>query len=228
MKKYGADNFELCTLEECSDEEVNDREIYWIEQYQSFKYGYNATLGGDGKHYLDYDLICATYKQSQNCSEVAKRLGISPDSVSKVLKNRNIQIKTASQISRENASKVVNMFDKKGNYLKTFSSLQDAGAYIKESQNKDCPIRGISVHIRQVANGKRQTAYGYKWSWGDKFQPYEETTSLKEPSLFRQLLVKISSLSNGSVVQLVRTRACHARGQGFKSPRSRQSNGQVA
>ena len=31
---------------------LNEREKYWIEYYGSFKNGYNATLGGDGKAYI--------------------------------------------------------------------------------------------------------------------------------------------------------------------------------
>jgi hypothetical protein len=61
MNKYGIDKFKIEQIEECDDSIVNEREIYWIEYYQSFKYGYNATKGGDGKLYLDYDLICETY-----------------------------------------------------------------------------------------------------------------------------------------------------------------------
>ena len=49
MKKYGIEHFHIQCLEET--ENPNEREIYWIEQKQSFKYGYNATLGGDGRRY---------------------------------------------------------------------------------------------------------------------------------------------------------------------------------
>lgn len=54
MKKYGVENFQVETLEECLNEQASERECYWIEQLQSFKYGYNATKGGDGKSYIDY------------------------------------------------------------------------------------------------------------------------------------------------------------------------------
>ena len=54
MKKYGAENFVIEQLEECSSEIVNDREKYWIEFLGSYKYCYNATLGGDGAQYADY------------------------------------------------------------------------------------------------------------------------------------------------------------------------------
>ena len=41
IRKYGIDNFDFQILEECSIEELNDREIYWIEKYDSYYKGYN-------------------------------------------------------------------------------------------------------------------------------------------------------------------------------------------
>jgi group I intron endonuclease len=83
MRKYGIEHFHISLLEETDNPE--ERECYWIEKLSSFKYGYNATIGGDGKKYLDYDLILKTYSKINNCNEVAKILNISSDSVRKVL-----------------------------------------------------------------------------------------------------------------------------------------------
>ena len=90
MRKYGIENFKIEEIEECSDVIVNEREIYWIEKLQTFKNGYNATIGGDGKHYLDYDLICETYLEVKNLKETAKICGCCTDSVSNILKERGI------------------------------------------------------------------------------------------------------------------------------------------
>lgn len=165
MNKYGIENFQVSTVEECNDSIVNEREAYWIEKYQSFKYGYNATFGGDGKHYLDYDLICAIYKELQNASEVARQLNISPDSVLKVIKERNFEVLSSSDIVKKTYGKQINMYSKNGEYIKTFSTLNDAAKYIMVEQNKVGDHRGLVTHIRAVANGKRNTAYGYKWQW---------------------------------------------------------------
>ena len=45
-KKYGADAFEWVILEECDIEKLDDREIFWIAQKDSFNNGYNLTAGG--------------------------------------------------------------------------------------------------------------------------------------------------------------------------------------
>ena len=49
-QKYGPDAFEWVILEECSPEVLDEREKYWISQKDSYKNGYNRTLGGGGIH----------------------------------------------------------------------------------------------------------------------------------------------------------------------------------
>lgn len=46
MREYGIDNFAFEILEECNTDMLNQREIYWIEYYDSFFNGYNQSLGG--------------------------------------------------------------------------------------------------------------------------------------------------------------------------------------
>lgn len=45
---YGEDNFEILILERCKKDLLNQKEIFWIEFYDSFNNGYNKTKGGDG------------------------------------------------------------------------------------------------------------------------------------------------------------------------------------
>ena len=45
IKKYGWENFDKELLEQCSIDELNNREIYYIARY---KPEYNLTIGGDG------------------------------------------------------------------------------------------------------------------------------------------------------------------------------------
>lgn len=46
--KYGENNFEFVIIEECDLDIINEREIYWIEFYDSLNSGYNLCEGGDG------------------------------------------------------------------------------------------------------------------------------------------------------------------------------------
>lgn len=47
FRKYGVKNFSFEIIEECSEELLNEREIYWIAYYNTYNDGYNDTLGGD-------------------------------------------------------------------------------------------------------------------------------------------------------------------------------------
>lgn len=46
IHKYGKDKFHIYLIEECPIENLNDREKYWINYYNSYNEGYNLTLGG--------------------------------------------------------------------------------------------------------------------------------------------------------------------------------------
>ena len=164
IRKYGIENFSIELLEET--DQPNERECYWIEQKQSFKYGYNATLGGDGKKYLDYDLIYSTYEVLENAKETARRLGVSVDSVYTVVKQKR-KLKPSSEISKEKNSKPVKMFDKKTlEFIQSFSSLTSASQYLIENNyTNSTNIKGIGTHIRECANGKRKSAYDFVWEW---------------------------------------------------------------
>nr|DAU78890.1 MAG TPA: intron associated endonuclease [Caudoviricetes sp.] len=48
FRKYGVDNFDFSIIEQCSEEALNDREIYWVSYYDTYYHGYNETPGGDG------------------------------------------------------------------------------------------------------------------------------------------------------------------------------------
>ena len=83
MRKYGVEHFHIELLEETDNPE--EREKYWIEQKHSYENGYNATKGGDGKSYLDYDLIVSTYQRLQNIAKTAKELECDSGHISKIL-----------------------------------------------------------------------------------------------------------------------------------------------
>jgi len=47
--KHGYDGFEWFVLEECDEAQLDNREQFWIAKKDSFKNGYNMTLGGGGR-----------------------------------------------------------------------------------------------------------------------------------------------------------------------------------
>lgn len=47
IQKYGKENFSFEIIEECTIEQLNQRETYWINHFNSIENGYNCSIGGD-------------------------------------------------------------------------------------------------------------------------------------------------------------------------------------
>lgn len=160
IKKYGADNFIIEQLEEVPNDEIAcKREIFWIEYYGSFKNGYNATKGGDGRQYADYDLILALFNEGKTGKEICQITGYDHKTVTLALEQKGIS--AAERKVRGNTQrKAVLMLDKNTlEILKSFSSLAEAGRFLNKPRG--------SISISEVCRGKQQTAYGYKWKFAD-------------------------------------------------------------
>lgn len=50
LKKYGVENFSFEVLEECPVDKLDEKEIYWIDKLDTYKSGYNMTVGGGGNN----------------------------------------------------------------------------------------------------------------------------------------------------------------------------------
>lgn len=46
LRKYGLENFVISIIELCSIEELDKKEIYYIDLYDTYHHGYNSTPGG--------------------------------------------------------------------------------------------------------------------------------------------------------------------------------------
>lgn len=168
IKKYGKENFSIELVEKIENEEIlEEREKFWIEHFNSYKNGYNATIGGDGKKYLNHDLIISYYKELQNAVDVALKLNISQDYVLQILKENQIETLSSRQASKNKLGKKIKMFDLNGNFEEIFDSLRDAARYIILQNSLDLSknLNGIKSHIGDCAKGKRKTAYKHKWEF---------------------------------------------------------------
>lgn len=164
MNKYGVENFTIEEIEECDHVNLNEREKYWIQHFNSYRNGYNATIGGDGTPYVDYDLVIQTYLRVKNQAETAKILNISLGTVTYILDANQIRRRSSREIITEKYSKVVYMYSLDGMFLNSFESVTAAASAIAPTHSQKT-IDGILSHIVHVCNGQRKSAYGYKWSY---------------------------------------------------------------
>lgn len=161
MNKYGCDNFHIELVEECPIESLSEREIYWIDFYNSYKNGYNATLGGDGKQLYDYDAIVKGFLSGKLVHELAQEFECCVDAISAALHLANIDTKTNSI---KKSQKGLIMKDWRGNVIQNFNSRKEAVEWLRvNGHTQSNNIDNITATIGRAANGKRKSAYGFYW-----------------------------------------------------------------
>ena len=93
IQKYGINNFVIDVLEECSKDELDQKEKYWIQKYNSyFGDGYNATIGGDGSSHpvkLSHEELLKIIDLLQNSEETFAEIGEKFDVSSTTISNIN-------------------------------------------------------------------------------------------------------------------------------------------
>lgn len=161
MNKYGIESFKVETIEQCNETIVNERETYWIDKLDSFHNGYNATTGGDGKRYVDYEMLYQKWIEGKNEKEIQELTGHDTQSIRIALKEHGVTEKEIKERANSRMYKPVAMINKDtGEVLKTFSCVREAIIAVGKPSN-------YGSHICDVCKGKRKTAYGYKWKYID-------------------------------------------------------------
>lgn len=163
MKKYGIQNFIIEEVEEIADVELLDeRERYWIEYYGSFENGYNATKGGDGKYYADYELVYNLYiKENLTYEKIHEITNYDMKTIQTALNIYNISKEEIEKNRIKKTSKPVLQIDKNTDeIINIFPSCSEAYRQVTHSIGKTG-----SSSISAVCKGKRKTAHGYKWKY---------------------------------------------------------------
>lgn len=97
IQKYGKDNFTIEILEECDVSELNEKEIFYIAKYDTFKNGYNLTIGGDGNKRLllddKYDEIKELYLSGFSSNKIATLYKVDKSTIVKILIGLGVKIR---------------------------------------------------------------------------------------------------------------------------------------
>lgn len=167
MRKYGIEHFTISLIEECSDEEASQKEIYWIKYYEGYEKGYNATLGGDGTPFIDPKEILRLWTEGKSLQEIAKVTNHDKGWISALLKDQGVKSSELINRGRAALEKKVYMLDKEtGEQLNCFESTRAAARFlIQEKSLNPKSESGYSSHISEVCRGIRKSTLGYKWSY---------------------------------------------------------------
>lgn len=104
MNKYGKENFYIELLEDnIPTELLNQKEIDYIEQYDSYNNGYNSTKGGDGRvinNEYDIEAIVKAYLDGISTKELSNLYEVHPATIRRVIKTQ-IEIGKKSRIDED-------------------------------------------------------------------------------------------------------------------------------
>ena len=179
IRKYGLENFVYCVLEEnVLRENLNMREMGWIEYYDSFYCGYNMTAGGN------QTIFSEEFKEKMSeankgripwnkgkhgiySEETLKKLSESLKGKPGYWTNKHLSEETKKKLSESLKGKPswqkgkpsynrkpVSKYDLNENFIKKYNCITDA---LKEN-----PKAG---HIGEVCNGYRKQTGGFIWKY---------------------------------------------------------------
>lgn len=170
FRKYGIDNFIIEELEECSLNELSEKETFWIQNENSYNNGYNATLGGEGSRLFDYNQVWKYWELGLSVKEIANKLGrTNTDQIRKILKEVfNISSNEIIERFPQSYSKKIQCYTKNQEFVADFNSISAASKWIQENNYSSSNLNGIAAHIGQCCNGKRKSAYNFIWKIKEK------------------------------------------------------------
>lgn len=158
--KYGKDAFEWSILEEnISDKDIDAREKYWIKQYNSYKKGYNGTIGGQngGRNPLDK-------WRKENPEKFKEIYSANLEQAHKWWRDRPEEHLEQILRIQKNAMKVVCKKVKCIELDLVFDSLTDAERWSKSDKNPNGKT-AMHQHISKVCKKQRHTTGGYHWEY---------------------------------------------------------------
>lgn len=159
FRKYGLDNFSFDIIEIVPKEKLNEREIYWINYYNSYKNGYNETLGGEGGPGLKEELNPRALLDKQDVIDIRQSIlnGKMPSEV---------YPKYASKISLRGFQHIwrgetwENILPEAINYTKSQEYISKIRSFASKSKNKD--IKNQILERKKNGEKRLQVFEDYK------------------------------------------------------------------
>jgi group I intron endonuclease len=176
LKKYGPKNHIFEIIEECSLEQLNERERYWQEYYNVVgENGLNCrfTKTNDRSGFCSQETKQKMSKSQTNriiTEEHRKNIGKAliggkrsqetKQKMSQSLKGKKVSEETKQKMSQsqklwKRKTKQVIQYDTHLNIIQAFSSVKEAAEFFKVHES----------NIRDAVNGRSKTSNGYVWKY---------------------------------------------------------------
>ena len=179
IKKYWIDAFEVSVIEECETlEELNEREIYWIDKFNCKRpKGYNICIGG--KNGSPGHILSPESRKKISQSKKGKKNPISDETRRKMIQSRKannkpVSVETRAKISASRKGKKCSSETRAtmsaGRKNKRAVICLETGE-IFESIAAAAKLANVaSCTISSAVNGRTTGAGGYHWRFADIVQ----------------------------------------------------------
>ena len=136
MRKYGLDNFAFSIIEECSEDELDERECYWIKKYGSFgAKGYNQTAGGSGKPRVLPSEVCKLFNEGWTIQELCDYYEVKSITIKNILHPLGLGYLTQDEKNQlQPTCRAVEQYDLEGNYIHTYYSAHNAAKAVSSTR----------------------------------------------------------------------------------------------
>ena len=109
IRKYGIENFKFEIIEECQEDELDEREMHWIAHYDSFNNGYNSTIGGAGALHVNRDEFKEYFIQNNpSVKEIAEHFNIDRSVAGRIMKD--LGLKALYYVSKEKEKQICEFY----------------------------------------------------------------------------------------------------------------------
>lgn len=206
MKKYGVDAFIVEELEQCDNDLLNEREIYWIAHYDTVRNGYNISCGGGNLPHsitpvAQFDMDGNYIKTFPSVAEAAEEVNSLPQGIYSACdgyyaSRRGYQWRylsdaekcgmKLSKVKQQPLIRPVHQYTMDGDYVASYNSISEAMYQFG--------ARGTGG-IRSVCTGRNRHSHGYRWS----YEKVEKLGSIEDDKGLRPV---VQMDTNGNVIKV--------------------------
>lgn len=185
IQKYGIENFSFEVIEECKEEELDLKEQYYINYYDSYNNGYNMTLGGQNNKDFFSEKIFKLWDEGKNISEISSILNLSRGTIHKRLKDyinysvsesksRGGRLHYKVQLDKNTLPdhmkpKHIYQYDIWGNQIRCWDSASQISSILKIDKSL----------IGKAIRGEYLQAGGYQWKIEENAEDISNSINLK-------------------------------------------------
>lgn len=206
IRKYGEEEYELIILESnLKKDELDEREKYWINKYNTYWNGYNQTLGGNSfsskpiftEEKID-QVISMLQQEEYSYKDIISKTGISMTHIYNInngIRRRKNDIKYPIRTKNTKHTKGLKFSPKENQEIHELISKSDL-SFIEISKKYNC----IPETIQAINNGDTQNYKLPNYSY--PLRPFEQTKIMRTTKLTKQQIIQIHDLLKNSQLSI--------------------------